>query len=355
MAISLRGGSNYPYAVARVQAKRSQLIPASDYEKILKMDVSEITRTIEESVYKTEVDELASKFSGLDLLEAALTVNAERTFDAVRRMVSGEGGELVTLFLDRHHFEDIKTLLRGKLAGATRDELLREMVLESPAALAMFAPALAEDVKSIPDIIAAFERQGATGREWAAILARVSPGSPLSHYEDALDKAYYARLLSRLEGSKQKGALDMLEFIRREVDVRNLLNAARWVASGETEDFSGYVIPGGKHIPIAAVMSMSRSKDLDALAEQLADLKGYSSVREELQKARESKRLGTFQQAVWRVHLADLDRLAHGHPLSLIPILSFLLRKQREVITLRAVARGKAAGLSEARLRELIA
>ena len=70
--------TNYAYAVARVQAKRGKLIPRSEYDKLLKMDVAEITRFIQDSEYKEEVDELAARFSGLDLLEAALTVNEER-------------------------------------------------------------------------------------------------------------------------------------------------------------------------------------------------------------------------------------------------------------------------------------
>src|SRR5688500_6871373 len=102
MALLARGNSNYPYAVARVQAKRSKLVPPAEFEKVLKMDVAEITRYIGESVYKTEVEELATKFRGLDLLEAALTVNEERTYESVRRMVSGEGGLIVGLFLDRY-------------------------------------------------------------------------------------------------------------------------------------------------------------------------------------------------------------------------------------------------------------
>ena len=66
MAMALtRGTTNYAYAVARVQAKRSKLIPTSEFEKVLKMDVPEITRYIQDSAYKAEVDELAAKFSGL--------------------------------------------------------------------------------------------------------------------------------------------------------------------------------------------------------------------------------------------------------------------------------------------------
>lgn len=355
MAIPLvRGRSNYPYAVARVQAKRAKLIPPSEYEKVLKMDVAEITRFIEESDYRAEVDELASRFRGLDLLEAALTVNEERTYEAVRRMVTGEVGVLVNLFLDRHHFEDVKTLLRGKSAGATRDELLREMVLDNQATYDLFAPLLGEDVRTVPDVIAALEAQGGPGRQWAAILSRVPQGSPLARYEDALDKAYYDRLLESLEGSRQKGAHDVLEFVRREVDLLNLLNVARWVASGAQGDFTPFVIPGGKHLRIGDVLALSRAKDIDALSESLTEVPSFAPVREELARAGRSHHLGRFQAALWRVHLRELDRLSHANPLSLIPILHFLIRKRREVVTLRAVARGKAAGLSESRLQELL-
>src|SRR5688572_3907289 len=119
LAMLRKGNSNYAYAVARVQAKRAKLIPPSEFEKVLKMDVPEITRYIQDSAYKNEVDELASKFSGLDLLEAALTVNEERVYESVRSMVGGGAGAIVSLFLDRYHYEDLKTLLRRKASGAS--------------------------------------------------------------------------------------------------------------------------------------------------------------------------------------------------------------------------------------------
>lgn len=352
--MALLARAKHPYAVARVAAKRAKLLPPAEYGKVLKMDVAEITRYIQDSAYKAEVDELASRFTGLDLLEAALTVNEERTYTQVRSMLDGEARRIVDLFLDRYHYEDLKTLLRGKAAGASREALLREMVLEDQATYDLFAPLLADEVKGIPDVLAALEARPGRPREWAAILRQVPAGSPLPRYEDALDKAYYARLLAGLEGSHQKGAAQVLEFVRREVDTRNLLNAARWVAAGESGDFTDFVIPGGHALRVADVLALARSRDLEQFAEQLADRKVPSSVKEALAAARAAGRLGTFQAAVWRGHMEALDHLAHLHPLSLVPILVFLLRKHREVVTLRAVARGKAAGLSEARLQELI-
>lgn len=354
LAALRKGSSNFAYAVARVQAKKAKLIPPSEYEKILKMDVREVTRYVEESAYKAEVDELAPRFSGLDLLEAALTVNEERTYEAVRAMLGGGAGAIVNLFLDRYHYEDVKTLLRGKAAGATRDELLREMVLEDQATYDLFNPLLADDVKTIPDIVAALNAQGGQARDWARLLEKVPAGSSLARYDDVLDKAYFDRLLLGLEGSGEKGADAILEFVRREIDAVNLLNAARWVAAGEQGDFSPFVVPGGKALKVADAIALSKAKSLAEFGDLLADNPHFSPLKPAVDAAVATGRLAPFQGAVWHLHLADMDKLAHRNPLSLVPILLFLLRKHHEVRILRAVARGKAAGLSEERLKELV-
>ena len=346
--------TNYAYATARVQAKRAKLIPQAEYEKILKMDVSEITRYIEDSAYKADVDELSGRFSGLDLLEAALTVNEERTFHAVRRLLDGEGGQLLGLWMMRHLVKDIKTVLRGKQGGAGREELLKELLLENLDTYKIFDALLAEDVKSLDDVAGALERQGGVAGDWGKVLHSVPADAGLAAYEDALDKAYFSYLVAGLRGSKQKGADLVLAFVRREIDARNLQNAARWVANAQEADFSPYVIPNGRSVKVADIVTLSKSDTLAAFRDRLADLGLPANLSESLAGAEDTNRLAPFQAALHKWHLAELDRMGSGAPLSIIPILLYLTRKDREVTTLRAVARGKAAGLGEERLRELI-
>jgi V/A-type H+-transporting ATPase subunit C len=346
--------TNYAYAVARVQAKRAKLIPRGEYEKLLKMDLSEITRYIEESSYRSDVDELSARFSGLDLLEAALAVNEERTNAAVRRMVDGEGGELVALYLARHLVEDIKTVLRGKNAGATRDELLRELLLEDLDTYGIFQPLLADDVKTPDDVTKALMRQGGVAAQWARVMETVPAESGPAAYEDALGKAYYHMLVSQLEDSKQRGSAQMLLFVRREIDARNLANAARWVHNQQTDDFSLYVIPGGQHVKVGDVMRLARASDLAGFKDIVVELGLPEAIVNAIAEAQAQARLAPFQTALKHWHLGELDRLGHANPLSIIPILVFLARKDQEVVTLRALARGKSAGLSEERLKELI-
>ncbi len=356
MAMALLGSkkTNYAYAVARVQAKRGRLIPRNQYDKLLKMNLAEITRFIQDSEYKDEVDELAARFGGLDLLEAALTVNEERSYNAVRRMLAGEGGAIVSAFLVRNLVDDIKAVLRGKQSGATRDELLKEMLLEDLDTFNIFQPLIAEDVRTIDDVIEAMDRQGGIASTWARVLRKVPSGSSLPAYEDALDKAYFARLLEAADGFSQKGAQVLLEFVRREIDSRNLQNAARWVQNGGGADFSDYVIPGGKHLKVADVMALASCSDLAALDDALQSNRFYEELQDGLEQAQQTGRQAPLALAIRRAFFKSIDQLAHANPLSILPILTFLVRKRQEVVTLRALARGKAAGLSEARLKELI-
>ncbi len=346
--------TNYAYAVARVQARRAKLIPRSEYEKLLKMDLSEITRYIEESTYKADVDELSARFTGLDLIEAALTVNEERTNAAVRHMLDGEGGELVSLYLARHLIADIKTVLRGKNAGAGREELLKELLLEDLDTYGIFQPLLADDVQTPDDIAKALARQGGVAAQWAKVLTQVPADAGLSAYEDALDKAYFHFLLESLESSKQRGATEMLQFVRKEIDARNLQNAARWVATHQKGDFSPYVIPGGSAIKVGQVMRLSQVEDLTGFRDLLAEIGLPEDLVQAAAASKDAGRLAPFQTALKQWHQSSLDKLGHANPLSIIPILVFLARKDQEVVTLRALARGKAAGLNEQRLRELI-
>ena len=65
----------YPYTYVRTNVMRTLLLKKEDYHKLLKMTFSEITRFLQDSVYKKEIDSLATQYSGADLLEIALNAN----------------------------------------------------------------------------------------------------------------------------------------------------------------------------------------------------------------------------------------------------------------------------------------
>ncbi|RKS84184.1 ATP synthase C subunit, partial [Haloarcula quadrata] len=52
-----------------------------------------------------------------------------------------------------------------------------------------------------------------------------------------------------------------------------------------------------------------------------------------------------FERALDAALLEYADRLSNRYPLSVCPVLSYVLAKEREVDNIRAIARGREAGL----------
>lgn len=349
------GRTNYPYVVARVQAKRSNLLREQEIEQLTKLDVAEITRSIEEGAYKKEIDELAGRFSGLDLVEAALTINEERVYHQLRQMLAGSGKALLEAFLARNLVEDIKTVLRGTHGGASREEMLKELLLEDLDTYQIFEPLTSETITTLPQVLAKLAENPGPCAPWLPALRKIPEDAGLSDYEDALDHVYYAWLLETVAQFGGKGSKFLGEFVAREIDAKNLQNAARWVLVGQGLDFEQYIIPGGRLLKATQVLELAKSEDLAAFEALLRDYGLRAEpLFEGLQKAQAEGRLAAFVAALHRWHLADLDGLAHRHPMSILPILNYAVQKQVEVRRLRALVRGKAAGLGEDRLKELV-
>src|SRR5271157_1000780 len=101
--------ARYAYGTARVHAMKVKLFPKETYTKLLVMALPEITRFIEESEYKAEVDELARMYVGIDLVEFAIHLNMARTFTKLIEMTTGEPHFLVIEYLRRWDIWNIKT------------------------------------------------------------------------------------------------------------------------------------------------------------------------------------------------------------------------------------------------------
>src|SRR3989338_2754580 len=76
----------YPYTYVRTAVMRTLLISKEEYPKLLKMSFNEITRYLQDSIYKKEIDSLATELSGPELLEIALNRNLATSFEKLRRI-----------------------------------------------------------------------------------------------------------------------------------------------------------------------------------------------------------------------------------------------------------------------------
>lgn len=350
--------SNYAYANARVRVRRGKLLPRDTYQKLLKMDIPEITRFIESTEYGREITELSTKFRGIDLLENALNVNEERNYAEVKDFAKGEVGALVQRYLDRFTFWNLKTILRGRYWGASSQDIVRELLVENRDDYDFFQSLInaeGQGLKPLIEVLGASPRTSAIAKVLRDAEVNAKDESfLLQAYEDALDRAYFANLLETIPANTRENQL-FLQFVRHEIDVRNLQLLLRLKSRADSPaNVEALLIPGGFELKGPELRRLAEAQNLEDLVERLKETKIYDKIKEPLAQAQASKSLTPVMLALTR-YLADYAQsFGHLNPLSVLPIVNYLMRKNLEVRNIRAIARGKQSGLSEDEIENLL-
>src|SRR5438128_11566279 len=204
----------------------------------------------------------------------------------------------------------------------------------------------------LPTLDEVFDRLDGTiyAQALAGLGKKASEVERWNEWEDRVTQLYYQNLLfvvpERTEGTRL-----MREFIRREIDIVNLKTLLRLWASKATLPYEAFV-QGGLEIPVAELAEMV-SLDVNGLAARLRD---YALTEDLSTRLKDLQALGVGQlvRSVERLHLLEAGRYAHVYPLSVLVILDYIVRKDREVQNLRIIARGKESGLSSEVIRELL-
>jgi V/A-type H+-transporting ATPase subunit C len=173
--------------------------------------------------------------------------------------------------------------------------------------------------------------------------------------ENAADLAFYETLLAGLpdtvEGDSPVGLY--LEFLRAEIDFRNLRNALRIARSGTDLDPSEYYIEGGRLFDAEELRQLVGN--MDQLVEHVRSSPYGEDLDDAIDELVEAEALIEFEHALDVALLEYADRLSNRYPLSVCPVLSYILAKEREVDNIRAIARGREADLGpEAIEQELV-
>lgn len=335
-----RGSKKYAYITARVRAMKSKLMPREVYPKMMNMDIAEITRLIGESEYKQDVDELAQKYSGIDLIEHALNQNLARTYRKLLRVSQDEPNFLITEYLRHWDIWNIKTILRGKYYGAPLEEILDAVVAAGELGYRQLTDIAG--MESIQDIKSAVEHT-----PYYPAIADYE-GGELSAIENRLDKLYYSRLLSFI--GKSKGEKLSLKYIRTEIDLKNLKTLLRTKKAELTkDDILELLIPGGMEVKTSDLNRLA-SLSLPDLVKALEVYSYWSDISEVATEDMVS--LMDVEAVLDRYALAYSSRTSHYYPLSILPIYDYMLRKNMEINNIRTIVRGKEAALPDETIRK---
>ena len=334
---------NYAYAVARVKAKKAGLMGNDAYQKMLLMSLPEISRYISESGYAKEVTELTGKFDGINLIEHATYMNMARLLKGILDSTTGDLHSTLAADLEKWDIWNLKVILRGKSFGIDVDNLREDLV-----------PAGNLDGSSLEkeeEVLNAYCKMNDTAIPQSVIEQYKEQGN-LAPIEDFLDKHHYERLLASIDPSSRPTRLYQ-DFIRKEIDITNIETILKLKMEGvHGDEVMKYYIPGGKDIDKKLATQLANAETVSAAINDLAQLDFYEDIKEALDANANSLR--DIVAGLKKYKMEMTKSFSHLYPLSIIPIIDYMIHKENEVNNIRIIARGIESGLDKDTINGLL-
>ncbi len=342
---------NYAYACARVKARKQFLLSRETYSRLLVMDVHEIGRFLGETQYREEMTHYASGHSGADLVEVAVTRNLATTYSDILSFTTGNLREMVGNYLRRWDTFNVKTILRGKFSGVPEDEIIDTLV---PAGA--FSDAYLRSLVGMESLRSVMEElsKHPSLRITPEVEREVVESGKLAPFEDHLDMMLYYDLLDVIDPTSNATAL-LRDFVRREIDVTNLKVLLKLKAEGLAEEkIQKYLIPGGMEFGLDKLRALAQAEGVDQIFETLEKSSMYDDIKTSMERYKEDGKLSGLTIALDKALVRTAEKFGRFYPLSVLPILDYMIRKKIEVDNIRIIARCKATGLSNEVIEELL-
>lgn len=332
----------YPYTYVRASVMKSLLFRKDEYQKMLKMGFNEIAKFLQESHYRNEINQLATEYSGSDLLELALNRNLAGSFKKLINISHPNLRILINEYIKRKDIDDIKTILRGKLTG-TNEKQIRASITSAGTLSYDFLISLLKK-ESVDDILKnnrlvdfSLLKDG---------IKELNEKRNLVAIENTLDKYYYSRLMQFSRLLPKEGAL-FRSFLLKEVEVLNILTLFRLKKAGFGKTAAkNFIIPTGQPRD-SLIKSLLDVDDLEELSRALEKTEYKDAILKGIEEFRKNNSLITLEASLYKHLLKQSILFMHQHPLSIDVILGYMFAKDIEVRNLKIIVKGKQLSLSE--------
>lgn len=316
----------YAYIVARTKVMKSKLLKTEDFRKLLNMSFDEIMRFLEETEYKKEIDEMAYKFSGPKLLDYALFSNLAKTYRKIYSVSFGDAKILIGQYLRRWDVWNLINIIRGKNANLPAEVIEETFVPAGEFSLENLRSMISKDINEISK-----ELEGTIYHEALSKLG----SAPMNVIEDELWKAYYKAVLSVKANDFESRVFT--NFIKMEIDLRNIKTILRLKAEGDTaEEVISRIIPGGYELTEEEARKLATM----SFEEITKSLEGFW-----FWKVSDVQDLGRTEIELDKIWIEAIAKRAGNYPLSVLPVLQYVVLKKVEVDNLRILGWGKWHGI----------
>lgn len=346
---------DYGYLNARVRSMNRDLFKSEFFQELLNQpELGNLVETLQgTTLYGEDISVALAESSGLNAIEKALRHNLSRTFSKILRMTSGEPRSLTCILLNRWDIFNIKTILRGKKVGRSKEEIVAAFVPVGE----LDEPKLAElanqpDIKTVVDMLVTW------GFHFATLIAKALPEfmekGDILGLERAIDNLYFEWALKETKGEGENKHI-MKSLIVEHIDFANIINTLKLLSekiSVGTEvkpllqstpggPREAMFISGGS-LEYSFLLALSKCATLEEALGTLGNSKFSSIMEKAISAYTKTRKLSTIERFLEAFTSEKWSHLYKKDPLSISIILGFLGRKLNEFMNLRIIARGKA-------------
>jgi len=344
--------SDYDYLNARVRAMGARLLPSGFFEQALAVDSpAALAEALTNSDYAQDLAESAGAPRGATAVEAALRRNLFRTLRKVRAMAPDKPQRLLTIQVNRWDVDNIRAIVRGKAVGAEAQDIMAGVL---PAG--EFTEAQLRELAAQPDVIAVADTLMTWGYDFASELREAvrEHAEPLDRpaIEVALDRAYFDWALAELD-PEDEAQLTLLDLIRQQIDLANLLMVLRTVRERERgRESSGPQPIRGGSLAARVMTQMDECAKLEDVFEIAGGTYFAPAIEKGILAFGETGRLALMERFLEMVVVGAGCKLFRSAPLGAGVAIGYIWRKYNEFVNLRIVLRGKTYSVPVNTIRE---
>lgn len=278
-------------------------------------------------------------------LELAIRRWAARLVGVLQRRLGDRAPRLRVLLEDEDR-RSLRALVRGAAAAAPADQRLAGLIPTASLPERILRElAHQPDPRAVAVLLTSWRHP--FGAPLLAVSAAAGAESDPYAIELALDRTWASRAV---EGARR--CRRMRQFTAAAIDLRNARAALVLAAEPQDAPLETSFLPGGRRLDRDTFLGAARADGTAAAASRLAEALGSRTLGRVISRSVSDP--GGLDDAILTWRIGSLARQVRLDPLGPEPVLHFLLRLRRQVVTLRRIVWAIALGApgSLARTRE---
>jgi V/A-type H+-transporting ATPase subunit C len=266
--------------------------------------------------------------------------------------LNGSQGELHTVlaaYLQKWDNWNVKVILRGKSYGLSVDEIRNDLVVAGSLSADDLERLIS--MESSEEVLTAYEKLESMTIPPEYLTDFKETGN-LGKIEDYMDKFRYERLVKIIPTNTIPTRM-FSQYVRGAIDIKNLETILKLKVEGIIgDDVMPYVIEGGKQIDMKMAKQLADAETLQDTFTDLAQLDFYDYIKEKIDSGEFTVR--HLITNTLRYEMYEAKKFANEYPLSVLPVVDYMLCMENEARNIRTIARGIESGLSKDVIKGLL-